>query len=111
MCVSLDTVSAGMVKQGLSPEEAAARFYVLDHHGLITQKVLLVILHIIFICYLFGRPRAQTPRSSAPLLASPASSLLSLQRGACATRASRCWHGSAAALTVIAPSLPSPQLG
>lgn len=28
-----------MVKQGLSPEEAAARFYVLDHHGLITQKV------------------------------------------------------------------------
>lgn len=32
-------VRAGMVKQGLSPEEAAARFYVLDHHGLITQKV------------------------------------------------------------------------
>ena len=28
-----------MVKQGLSPDEAASRFYVLDHHGLITQKV------------------------------------------------------------------------
>lgn len=31
-------IAQSMVKQGLSPEEAAARFYVLDHHGLITQK-------------------------------------------------------------------------
>jgi hypothetical protein len=36
---SLPSPPAGMVKQGLSPEEAASRFYVLDHHGLITQKV------------------------------------------------------------------------
>ena len=28
-----------MVKQGLSAEEAASRFYVLDHHGLITAQV------------------------------------------------------------------------
>lgn len=29
---------AGMVKQGLSPTEAASRFYVLDHNGLITEQ-------------------------------------------------------------------------
>jgi malic enzyme len=29
---------AGMVKQGLSPSEAAARFYVLDQNGLITHQ-------------------------------------------------------------------------
>ena len=28
-----------MVKHGLSPEEAAARFWVLDHNGLITTQV------------------------------------------------------------------------
>ena len=27
-----------MVKHGLSPAEAAARFYVLDHNGLITEQ-------------------------------------------------------------------------
>lgn len=30
--------TAGMVKQGLSPTEAAARFYVLDSGGLITAQ-------------------------------------------------------------------------
>jgi hypothetical protein len=28
-----------MVKHGLSPEQAAARFWVLDHNGLITAQV------------------------------------------------------------------------
>jgi len=35
----ITSLSTGMVKQGLSPDEAASRFYVLDHHGLITQEV------------------------------------------------------------------------
>ena len=29
----------GMVKHGLSPAAAAARFYILDHKGLITERV------------------------------------------------------------------------
>ncbi|EFN53662.1 hypothetical protein CHLNCDRAFT_136414 [Chlorella variabilis] len=31
-------IAQGMVKQGLSPEEASSRFHVLDHHGHITHK-------------------------------------------------------------------------
>ncbi|PSC74934.1 malic enzyme [Micractinium conductrix] len=31
-------IAQGMVKHGLSPQEAASRFYVLNHHGLITEQ-------------------------------------------------------------------------
>ena len=65
-----------MVKQGLSPAEAAARFYVLDHNGLITHQARrsLTLSFFVLCCAVLrflcaGSPGAhQAPGTACPML-------------------------------------------